>query len=476
MRKVIVGAIVIVFLLALSYADEVDPRLEFILSYYKGDYARAHELLNSVFSDPIMQQVWENRIHLRENIANCKSFDATNHSIQSLAQVHMGDFENAEKNFTEDWVSHWARAFYSRWTGDVSTARKEVQEALTTQPERPDLLFFAGDVSATASETIDYFNRFLKTNSEDEVKKNIAEYSIDFLKKTEGIELNVISVEPGVQEIETDYDRDGTSISATLNTSEKVKLLVDTGAGSGFVLEHRNWKPQISTDVVMLGMGKKQVSKSTRLVLNTLNTAKFTVKNPVATESEKMPYPDIDGLVGSAVFASHRVLLPVRTGRKLALIPYDVEPSEYFAKAKLKFSKKETFPFYIVNKLMILKGRIKKSPNQMNILVDTGSDVSFVSIAAAKKYANINYPLSMQLRRQSTVSGVGGKADSLLIAENVEVGIGDLERNFNNMYALNFAETSEALELEIDLLLGRDYLEGYTLLIDYKNRQLTFLK
>jgi hypothetical protein len=476
MRKVAIGAIVIVFLLALSYADEVDPKLEFILSYYKGDYARAHELLNSVSSDPITQQIWENRIHLRENIPNCKALDISNHSIQSLAQVHMGDFENAEKNFTEDWVSHWAKAIYRRWTGDVVTARKEVQEALSTQPERPDLLFLAGDVSATSAETIDYFSRFLKTSSEDEVKKNIAEFSIEFLKKTEGIDLNIVSVEPGVQEIETSYDRDGTTISATLNSSEKVRLLVDTGAGSGFVLEHRNWKPQVSSDVVMLGMGKKQISKSTRVVLNSFNTAKFIVKNPVATESEKMPYPGIDGLLGSAVFSSHRVLLPVRTGRKLALIPYDVEPSDYFAKAKLKFSKMETFPFYIVNKLMILKGRIKKSPNQMNILVDTGSDVSFISIADAKKYANINYPLSMQLRRQSTVSGVGGKADSLLIAENVEVGLGNLERNFNSMYAMNFAETSEALELEIDLLLGRDYLDGYTLLIDYKNRQLTFLK
>ena len=124
----------------------------------------------------------------------------------------------------------------------------------------------------------------------------------------------------------------------------------------------------------------------------------------------------------------------------------------------------------------ILQGRIKKSPNKMNILLDTGSDVSFVSAAAAKKYANINYPLSMQLRKQSSVSGVGGKADGLLIAENVEVGLGSLSHNFNAMYAMNFADTSEALELEINLLLGRDFLDGYTLLIDYRNRQITFLR
>jgi hypothetical protein len=160
----------------------------------------------------------------------------------------------------------------------------------------------------------------------------------------------------------------------------------------------------------------------------------------------------------------------------MALIPYDQDPKEYFAAHKLKFSKQETLPFYVVNKLIIVQGRIKKSPNRMNMLVDTGSDASFVSAAAAKKYAYINYPLSMQLRKQSTVSGVGGKADGLLIAENVEVGLGAISRNFNRMYAMNFADTSEALELEIDLLLGRDFLDGYTLLIDYKNREITFLR
>jgi len=473
LRKALLFVLLVV---TLSYAAENESRLEFLLSYYKGDYARAHEILPGAIEDALTREIWESRIHLQENIANCKSFDGSNRSVQAMALVRMGDFQEAEKNFTDDWISHWAEAMYDRLQGNVAGARQDVGRALTMQPERPELLFLAGDVAETFRETIDYFSRFLKSNPQDPVKENIAEFSMEFLKKTEGIDLNVISVEPGVQEIETDYDRDGTTISAIVNSSAKTKLLVDTGAGSGFILEQRDWKPQVFSDVVMLGMGKKQISKSKRLVLNSLSTAKFLVKNPVASQSDKLPYPEINGLIGTAVFAGYRVLLPLRSGRKLALIPYDMEPSEYFAQRKWKFSKQETFPFYVANKLMILKGRIKKSPNRMNILVDTGSDVSFVSIAAAKKYATINYPLSMQLRKQSTVSGVGGKADSLLIADNVEVGIGKLSRNFNNMYALNFADTSEALELEIDLLLGRDFLDGYTLLIDYKNRQLTFLR
>src|SRR5262245_20350041 len=126
MRTKVTFVIITLFLIVLSYAEEADPKLEFILSYYKGDYARAHELLSSVSSDAITQQIWESRIHLRENIPNCKAFDVSNHSIQSLAQVRMGDFESAEKNFTEDWVSHWAKSIYRRWTGDVLASRNEV--------------------------------------------------------------------------------------------------------------------------------------------------------------------------------------------------------------------------------------------------------------------------------------------------------------------------------------------------------------
>ncbi len=58
----------------------------------------------------------------------------------------------------------------------------------------------------------------------------------------------------------------------------------------------------------------------------------------------------------------------------------------------------------------------------------------------------------------------------------MEVAIGGIKKNFDRMRALNLADTSESLDLELDLILGRDFLEGYTLLIDYKNRTVTFLK
>ena len=458
-----------------AFAAE-DPRQEFLNFYFKGEYEKAHPLLNTAISNPLARQIWESRIHLQQSIPDCDSFQESNPSVNAFAYLTIGQFDEAQKNFSDDWISLWGQALYSHWNADVVTARKQIEQALLLQPENPELLFFAGDVAETPEKTIEYFTHFLKLNSDDPVKRNIAEYSIQLLQKTAGMQLNMVRVESGVQEIDTDYMPSGVVIQAMVNSKEKLKLMVDSGAGSGLVLERRDWTPQLVNDVVMLGLGKKQINKTKRIVLDTFQAGNFSIQNPLVAENETMPFHDIDGLIGSAAFGTHRVLLPVKSGKNLVLLPYELDPAEYFLSKKLKFNKKVTVPFFLINKLIIVKGRIKKSPLDLDILVDTGADSSLISVAAAKKYAAINYPLSMQLRRQNTLSGVGGKADNLLIAENVEVGIGDLSRNFNNMLTLNLAESSEALGLEIDLLLGRDFLEGYTLLIDYRNRQLTFLK
>src|SRR5215470_7058866 len=67
--------VIIVLLATLSIASETEPRVEFLLNYYKGDYPKAHDQLNSAYSDPIEREIWENRIHLQENIPNCHAYD-----------------------------------------------------------------------------------------------------------------------------------------------------------------------------------------------------------------------------------------------------------------------------------------------------------------------------------------------------------------------------------------------------------------
>ncbi len=458
----------------LLYPFDEAIRTEFLQAYYNGDYKKADKLLQNSFSDPVTKEVWENRIHLQSEI-NCKNYNAASSSARAIALLRIGEIERAKGEFTEDWLSLLGRATYAYWKNDLAGVRNQIKQALTLSPERPELLFFAGETASTDEEAIDYFTRFLAQPSEDPVKRSVAQYSIDFIKQTHDIRLNFISSLPGIDEIDTDFDSRGLLIQGTMNRNEKVTLMLDTGA-TGLVLKKRDWKPILETEQLVLGLGKKQITSGKRLVLERFQAGQLEIQNPVAGVSPSFPFSDIDGFTGSNLFSNHRILIPMKAGRKMVLLPFNEEPSAYFTRKDLNFSLRETFPFYIVNKMIILKGRIKKSPENMDILLDTGSDGSLISVATAKKYAYINYPLSLQLRHDAIVSGVGGTAENLLIAENVEVAIGGIKKNFDRMRALNLADTSESLDLELDLILGRDFLQGYTLLIDYRNRTVTFLK
>src|SRR5262245_10825861 len=161
----------------------------------------------------------------------------------------------------------------------------------------------------------------------------------------------------------------------------------------------------------------------------------------------------------------------MQSGKNVTLfVPCEGDPLSCVQKNGFSFSSQVTFPFYTINKLIVVKGRIKKSDEDMDILIDTGAAHSLITTAAAKRWAHINYALSRQLN--SDVIGLTGKEQQNLVAENVDVQIGSLSKTYNRMLAVNMAESNEAMQLELDLILGRDFLNGYTLLIDYRHNQI----
>lgn len=123
----------------------------------------------------------------------------------------------------------------------------------------------------------------------------------------------------------------------------------------------------------------------------------------------------------------------------------------------------------------MVKGKIRNSP-QLDFLLDTGGYRTIISSLAAKKYTRINYPLSNAMKKSTPLTGVGGRTEDVLIAENVTIESGPLKKDYNLISVVNLAEGCESMELEIGGILGRDILENYTLEIDYKNRTVTFLR
>jgi hypothetical protein len=460
-------------LLAFSINAQQDLIPRFRQLYYAGDYAKAHDLVGSIHAGNWKQQVWDERIHAQSDLPGCPIRERRNPSAEGMALLRIGDFASARQCFGGDWLSEFGRATLADWENNHLDSREAIRRAMALSPRNPDLLYFAAGIAPTREMTLDFYGQFLELPDLDSYQREVASFAMEFIKKTWDIPLNVPEKITGIERIESDYRSHELIIQGKINGHERVSLLLDTGAG-GMTLREKDWHPQLTSDVMTIGIGKKQTSRSTRLVLNTFEAGHYQLKNPVASMSAEMPLAGADGIAGTAIFSNHYMLVPMKAGADFTLFTCDRQ--DPLLCMPTPFAQKTTLPFYCINRLIILKGRVRNSPDNLDILLDTGASRTILSTATARRYARINYPLSRQFADKLTLSGIGGKTDQALIAENVEVALGPIRKEFNTMAAMNLGESSEAMELELDVILGRDFLEGYTLLIDYENNRVTFLK
>lgn len=459
-----------VLLLASLANSEQDTRSRFLHDYYAGDYDSAHRLLTSAISDPAWIQVWENRIHDHKAYAGCAAFDSASASSRAMAHLRIGDFAEAQAQFGDDRLSLLGMATLRDWQGDSEGAQKAIKAALALSPDDPDALFLAGNLAPSEEEAIDWLTRYLKHPGDDPLKLASAGDAIDFLTKTKGMKLNVAALDPHPGDFDTQYTDGHLFIHGAVNHKQKVKLLVDTGA-SGLSLLDREWEPKITSTLRMVGLGKQAVSAGKILVLDQFNAGPFSLENPVVAVSPAFQASGFDGITGSIVFSDYTILAPLKSGEKFRLLSSsDPETNG------LHFKKKVTLPFFQVNKMIILKGRINHSGEEMDFLLDTGAQQSVLSVAAARAFAHINYHSTLYNQQQTNLRGLGGVVESPLVVEVVDVKLGPLSREFKRIPSVNLSDISEALELELDMILGQDFLAGYTLLIDYKNNQVTFLR
>ncbi len=442
-----------------------------MLTYYSGDFAKAHDQLTAAFSDPVFRSIWEERLHNHGNLENCKHKSTA--GARGFAILKTGDVEAAAKIFQNDWLSLLGKATISIWQNDGYKARQYVLESLKLAPERPEPYYFAGNLSLSTDESTGHFLKFLSLVKEDPYKKQTVEYAVDFMNRTRGMELNIPIKLESFEELESKFQDDRLVVKANIDGGKKIPLLVDTGAG-GLTLKNKKWDPQIKTDLLLFGIGKKPVTKGTKAVFTQFNSGRFNIKNPVASISEEMTTDGIDGVVGTAFFSQgNTMLVPMKSGHKFTLFNVHSDSSKYIAEKK--FREKTEIPFLLVGNMMMIKAKIRNSP-ELDFLLDTGGYRTIISALAAKQYTHINYPLSRSMKNTTPLTGVGGRMEDVLIAENVSIEAGPLKKEFNMISVVNLAEGSESMEMEMGGILGRDMLKGYTMLIDYGKRTVTFLR
>ncbi len=467
-RKVLF--ILLTFITLICNGDD-ELRARFVLTYYSGDFPKAHDQLATAFSDPVLRSIWEERIHHHNNIENCK-YESTPGAL-GFAVLKTGDIEGAAKIFQDDWLSLLGKATISVWQNDLYKARELVLESVKLAPERPEPYYFAGNLSHTTDESTGYFLKFLSLIKEDPYKKQSVEYAVEFMNRTRGMELNIPTKLENLEELESKFQDNRLVVKANIDGGKKIPLLVDTGAG-GLTLKNKKWNPQIQSDLLLFGIGKKPATKGTKVVFTQFNSGRFNVKNPVASISEEMTTDGIDGIVGTAFFASGNIMLvPMKSGHKFTLFNVNTDFSKYIAEKN--FHEKIEVPFLLVGNMIMIKGKIRNSP-EVDFLLDTGGSRTIISALAAKQYTRINYPLSRSMKQTTPLTGVGGRMEDVLIAENVSIEAGPLRKEFNMISVVNLAEGSESMEMEMGGIIGRDMLEGYTMLIDYGKRTVTFLR
>lgn len=457
-----------------SARDADDIRNDFLRSYHGGNYSRAHDLLRKAFQNPETIQIWEERLHLQAQLPGCafKSEKAT----RALALLRIGRIDEAEAQFGQDSVSLMGLATLSLWESDLSRSREYLTQALLKDPDNPELLFLAASIVETDAEALLYFEKFLQQKSENPLKVLSAKQAVDFLEKTKGKKLNIANLSTPLESLKSEYDRGRLLIKGKVDGATNVKLLVDTGA-AGLSLEEKDWRPQLISDLMMIGFGRDKISYGKRVVFDQFSAGNFSLRNAVAAISSNLNAGDVDGVAGSVLFSDYLVLLPMRSGRAVLLFPpSEQNPLDQLRKIGNEFKTSLTLPFYMINRMMIVKGRVKRSGEDMDILVDTGAHRSVVSLPTAQRYAHIDYTRGRLGEQTPQLFGMGGSVVDIRIAENVEVQIGTIKRNFDEMITLNLAEINEAMEIDLDLILGQDFLAGYSLLIDYRNRTLTLLK
>jgi hypothetical protein len=464
----------VVFILLITtivWGSDDESRSRFVSNYYGADFQKAHTQLSAAFSDPVMRSIWEERIHLHENIQNCKFESSV--GARGFALLKTGDIEGAAKIFEDDWLSLLGKATISIWQNDSYKAREFALEAIKLAPERPEPYYFAGNLSRSTDESTGHFLKFLEFVKEDPYKKQTVEYAVEFMNRTRGMELNIANKLEDFEELDSKIQDGRLVVKASIDNEKKMSLLIDTGAG-GLTLENKKWNPQVQSDLLIFGIGKKPATKGSRVVLTDFHSGSFIVKNPTASISESMSSAGIDGIVGTAFFSSgHVMLVPMKSGKKFTLYNAGSNFSKHIDEKK--FRERTEAPFILAGKMIMIKGTIRSSP-EVGFLLDTGGQRTIISTLAAKKYARINYALSNSLRQSTPLTGVGGKMDDVLVAENVSINAGPLKKEFNLITVANLAEGSESLEMEMGGILGRDILEGYTMLIDYGKRTVTFLR
>lgn len=284
-----------------------------------------------------------------------------------------------------------------------------------------------------------------------------------------------------------------------VNDKATARLQLDTGASGILLNRDTAAKAGLSPIVTnkLSGIGDQKQMDGFLAYADDLRIGTLEFENCLVEVSDKHSIVDMDGLIGADVFDAYHVQLdfplrqmtlsplpalpgaaaqqetslnasgvgtaPDSTAEAANLSSETLVPTSFRYKDRYIATEMQSWsPFASFSHHILISGKLQDGSPRL-FLVDSGSNVTFLSTTAAKSVTKIHPDTRHHMR------GINGQVDQLYTADHVDVIFANLRAPLDDALVMNLDRLSNSRGTEVSGILGLDTLKLLIIDIDYRD-------
>lgn len=289
-----------------------------------------------------------------------------------------------------------------------------------------------------------------------------------------------------------------TGLGFEVKVNHKAKALLELDTGASGILLNRNTARKaglvaVTTDSIR-GLGDEKSTKGYWAYADDLTLGGLEFKNCLVEVSDKRSVVEVDGLIGANVFENYHVQLDFPM-RQMSLSPLPQRPGEgttqagslnaagvaggaapqlkpagatpsqpaiHYTDRYVSPEMQSWSPFARVGHQILVNGELKDRMQRL-FLLDSGSNISFLSVGAARSIGKIHSD------QMDQIIGLNGRVKKVYTANNVDLMFAGLRGPFRQIVVMNLAPLSVSNGIEISGIIGLDTMQVLTVDIDYRD-------
>jgi len=285
---------------------------------------------------------------------------------------------------------------------------------------------------------------------------------------------NNFEVAPGIDALTIPLKRVGNLFLIDAIVDNQIgNLIFDTGA-MGLVLNKTYYRNHVVMDSQASNGINGAISNVNFITINQLEFSDLTFKNTKADLTdlghiENRRKVKILGLLGLTLIKDFEIIIDVNNNQ-LQLFRIDKKGNRFNTTEK-SFQADITQPIQSVNNVIFIRGTI--GGKRLNFCMDTGSETNVISNRSSKEVLN-----TITITRRSSLQGSGSKKSEVFYGTMNNFVYNNKELTGMETIITNLDGLCDAYGVQIDGVLGFDFLEKGTVCINLYKKQLgiCFLK